>query len=279
MASLMSRSTGIAGRADQLHVHQRAASHTITASFRVAAVHDIHQRGAAGGTISPAGPVSVTCGANTAFAIAPSSCYTLANVAVDGASVGPQSGYTFTNVRANHTIAATFSIVQYVVSASAAAAARSRPLARSVSTAAPQPAFTMTPAACYGVANVVVDGVSRGALASYTFTNVQASHTIAASFAFSQYVISATAGAGGTITPSGPLTVGLRAERVVRADASRLLHDCRRRRRRRVARSGCGLHVHERAGEPHDRGVVLAAAIRDLGQCGHGGHDLPVRDP
>ena len=33
------------------------------------------------------------------------------------------------------------------------------------------------------MADVLVDGISVGAVTSYTFTNVQANHTIAASFA------------------------------------------------------------------------------------------------
>ena len=43
------------------------------------------------------------------------------------------------------------------------------------------------------------DGVSAGAVASYTFSNVTANHTIAASFAANTatYTITASAGAGG----------------------------------------------------------------------------------
>ncbi|MEW5765846.1 MAG: hypothetical protein AB1824_12815, partial [Acidobacteriota bacterium] len=40
-----------------------------------------------------------------------------------------------------------------------------------------------TPDSGFHVADVLVDGVSVGPVASYTFTNVQADHTIAASFA------------------------------------------------------------------------------------------------
>ena len=42
--------------------------------------------------------------------------------------------------------------------------------------------FTITPDSGYQVADVLVDGASVGAVTSYTFTNVQANHTIAASF-------------------------------------------------------------------------------------------------
>ena len=41
------------------------------------------------------------------------------------------------------------------------------------------------------MADVLVDGVSVGAVTSYTFTNVTANHTIAASFAINTYTITA----------------------------------------------------------------------------------------
>ena len=48
------------------------------------------------------------------------------------------------------------------------------------------------PATNYHVADVLVDGVSVGALTSYTFTNVTANHTIAASFAIDTHTITAS---------------------------------------------------------------------------------------
>jgi hypothetical protein len=42
--------------------------------------------------------------------------------------------------------------------------------------------FTISPLAGYAVANVTVDGVSQGAVSTYTFTNVTANHTLSASF-------------------------------------------------------------------------------------------------
>src|SRR5262249_1895037 len=59
----------------------------------------------AGGSISPSGAVSVTAGANQAFAITPTACFSVADVIVDGSSVGAVTSYTFNNVQANHTIA------------------------------------------------------------------------------------------------------------------------------------------------------------------------------
>ena len=66
--------------------------------------------------------------------------------------------------------------------------------------------YTITPNAWItAVANVVVDGISVGAVGTYTFTNVTASHTISATFVLNAtlYNHSNSAGANGSITPNG----------------------------------------------------------------------------
>jgi hypothetical protein len=64
--------------------------------------------------------------------------------------------------------------------------------------------FIITASTGYHVADVVVDGVSVGALASYTFSNVTSTHTLAAFFASDTFTIAvAVAGdvAGGSVSP------------------------------------------------------------------------------
>ena len=61
-----------------------------------------------GGSITPAGEVSVKEGASQTFTITASEGYAIADVLVDGQSVGAVDSYTFENVTANHTIAAVF---------------------------------------------------------------------------------------------------------------------------------------------------------------------------
>ncbi len=61
-----------------------------------------------GGSITPAGAVSVKEGASQTFAITAQEGYAIADVLVDGQSVGAVDSYTFENVTANHTIAALF---------------------------------------------------------------------------------------------------------------------------------------------------------------------------
>ena len=60
------------------------------------------------GSIGPSGNVTVNQGSDKSFTITPDTDYSIADVLVDGSSVGAVSSYTFTNVSQDHTISATF---------------------------------------------------------------------------------------------------------------------------------------------------------------------------
>ena len=61
-----------------------------------------------GGSITPNGDVSVKEGASQTFAITADNGYEIADVLVDGNSVGAVESYTFSDVKANHTISVSF---------------------------------------------------------------------------------------------------------------------------------------------------------------------------
>src|SRR5439155_863706 len=134
-------------------------------------------------------------GASQGFTITPAAHYHVADVLVDGSSVGAVTSYTFPAVAANHTIAASFTIDTYVITASAGTNGSIAPSGPVTVNFGPDQAFTITPAAHYHVADVLVDGSSVGAVTSYTFSAVAANHTIAASFTIDTYLITASAGA------------------------------------------------------------------------------------
>ena len=69
--------------------------------------------------------------------------------------------------------------------------------------------FTFTPDSGYVVADVLVNGASKGAASSYTITNVNATTAIEVHFAQSvaNYTITASAGANGAVAPTGAQTV------------------------------------------------------------------------
>src|SRR5206468_2528674 len=146
-------------------------------------------------------------GSNQGFTITPNANYHVADVLVDGVPVGAVTSYTFSNVTANHTIAASFAIDTHTITASAGANGSISPSGSVTVNYGRNQSFTITPNANYHVADVLVDGVTAGAVTTYTFSNVMANHTIAASFAINTYTITASAGANGSIAPTGVVSV------------------------------------------------------------------------
>jgi hypothetical protein len=203
------------------------ANTTVTATFanNAANTYTLTATAGTGGSISPSGAVTVSRGANKAFTITANTGYSIADVKVDGASVGAVASYSFSNVAANHTINASFAAKTYTITATAGTGGSISPSGAVTVSQAANKAFTITANAGYSIADVKVDGASVGAVASYSFSNVAANHTINASFAanntnggsfsgpFSKlrnlyaYTITAIAGAGGTISPSDAVTV------------------------------------------------------------------------
>ncbi len=74
------------------------------------------------GTISPSGSVEVIYGENKSFDVTADANYKIASIAVDGSNISIAANatshtYTFNNVSANHTIAATFALKSYAIAA------------------------------------------------------------------------------------------------------------------------------------------------------------------
>jgi sialate O-acetylesterase len=68
--------------------------------------------------------------------------------------------------------------------------------------------FSISADAGYIIEDVLVDGVSVGAVSSYSFTDVATNHTLTASFIEgSYYSIDAAAGSNGSIDPAGDLSI------------------------------------------------------------------------
>jgi len=90
------------------------ADHTLAATFALN-TYVITPTAGTGGAITPATPQTATYGSDLAFAITPETGYHITDVLVDGVSVGARSGYTFTAVTADHTLAATFARNTYTL--------------------------------------------------------------------------------------------------------------------------------------------------------------------
>ena len=164
-----------------------------------------------GGTITPPGPVTLSSGASQTFTITPNAGNKILNVIVDGVvQSGNPTSYTFSNVQSNHVITASYvpiGTVVYTITASAGSGGTIVPSGAVGVASGTSQAFTITPDTGYHVSGVTVDGASAGAVTTYTFNGVTSAHTITASFAIETHTIFALAGADGTITPSGSITV------------------------------------------------------------------------
>ncbi|RLL87082.1 InlB B-repeat-containing protein [Mesotoga sp. BH458_6_3_2_1] len=165
-----------------------------------------------GGSIDPSGSVSVEHGSSKTFTMNPSEGYSVEDVLVDGESVGPRATYTFNNVTSNHTITVSF-------------------------TTLPPDTYTATfnvsdsSGAVQG-ANVTFNGemkstdvdgeaVFAGVLAGnkdYTVSktgynnstgtvNVDSDENVNVTLTKKIYTITASAGTGGSIDPSGSVSV------------------------------------------------------------------------
>ncbi len=192
-----SAATGPAGSVDAIRVGNTWAS---TTSWQIAATTT------GNGTITPSGTTSVIDGGSQAYTIAADANNHIVDVKVDGVSQGPITSFSFTNVTANHTIDATFALDTNPITATAGAGGSIAPPGTTNVNYGSNQSYTITPNAGFVIADVKVDGVSQGAINSFTFTNVIAPHTIDATF-IATYTLTATAGPNGSIAPPGVTTV------------------------------------------------------------------------
>jgi hypothetical protein len=177
--------------------------------FAPAVTHTVTPSAGPGGTINPSTPQSVIENATTSFTVAAQTGYHLASVSGCGGSL---SGGTYTTgaVTADCTVAATFAINTYTVTPSAGAGGAINPIAPQTVNYNATTSFTVAPDTGYHLEAVSGCG---GSLSGGTYTTgaVTADCTVAATFAINTYIVTPSAGPGGTINPNAPQTVNYNA--------------------------------------------------------------------
>ena len=175
--------------------------------------HEIKATAGTGGSINPSGEVKVRHGESKTFNITPNSGYLIDQILVNSVpvTVTDPSGmsYTFTNVTNDQKIDVTFARY-YTITATAGEGGSIDPSGAVKVREHQDKSFTITPNEGYHIDDVLVDDISVGAGASYTFYDVQADHTIRATFAPTSYLLTTQANpmAGGTVSAGGTYAPG-----------------------------------------------------------------------
>ena len=160
-----------------------------------------------GGSVSPAGTTSVEYGEGLSITITPDDCYHIDSVFIDGVYSGAVTDYTFSNVTADHTLSATFGRDSYTIMATADDGGSITPAGATEVLCGGSQSYTITPDEGYYIASLTVDGEQQAAQNSWTFSDVRGDHTIAVTFGHYSYMVTATAGEGGSVTPAGTTSV------------------------------------------------------------------------
>ncbi|MBI5585757.1 MAG: fibronectin type III domain-containing protein, partial [Deltaproteobacteria bacterium] len=179
------------------------ANHAIAVTF-VANTYTltVAKTGAGSGVVTNT-PTGTSFGSGTMVSLtaAPSSSSTFTGWS--GACSGTTNPCTVT-MSANRSVTANFSLKTYTLTASAGANGSINPAGSVTVNHGESRTFTITPGTGYRVANVLVDGVSLGAVGAYTFSAITGNHTISASFAPNTYTLTVglTGTGSGTVTNS-----------------------------------------------------------------------------
>lgn len=168
----------------RLKPHAQTRWNSITINYEEVSTgdHTITVNQPIGGEITPGTTGVNNTGTASFTATAESSCYTFSHWVVDGANAGSTNPYEFTNVTEDHTITAVFNASPYTITATAGANGSISPSGTTSVNCGEDQTFTITPTSGYTVADVLVNGVSVGAVTTYTFEDVTANQTISASF-------------------------------------------------------------------------------------------------
>lgn len=145
---------------------------------------------------------SMPYGSNYSLTITPADNYQVADVVVDGESVGAVNFYEFINITDNHTVDVTFEATMFTLTATSNVAACTITPATTTVQAGSNVNYTLTVANGYHLENVIANGqevvVTNNA---FTISDVQSDYIIFANFAPNYVTVTVDQPAHATITP------------------------------------------------------------------------------
>jgi hypothetical protein len=189
------------------------AAKAVTATF-ILKTYTINASADTGGNISPSGSIPVCHDANQSFTITADTGYSIADVLVDGQSVRAVATYTFSNVTAPHTISVSLSAKNHSLSVTksgtGAGVVTSSPSGINCGSdcSVEYSADTSVTLTVSPDDKSTFTGWSGACNSKYTCTvSMDAAKSVTANFAMKTYIINATSGTGGGLSPSGSVKV------------------------------------------------------------------------
>lgn len=159
---------------------------SVITAFRITAPSSAHGSLGVPQTLVPRG-------SSTTIPVHPAQGWKLATLLdnnTDVTSSVTAAGYVITDIQSDHLLTATFAAVPtFTLTPSGGAGGSIVPAAAQTVLQGESTTFRIVPDAGYDITSVTVDGVSKGAITSCTFTNVTANHVIHATFEKSQTVL------------------------------------------------------------------------------------------
>ncbi|HEY1083781.1 MAG TPA: hypothetical protein VGE29_16080, partial [Prosthecobacter sp.] len=181
----------------------------------------------AGGSINPLGKVIASKGGSQTFIITASAGHYIQDVKVGGKSEGRVSSVTVSDIQKPTAVAATFG-KNPVVTTKQSAGGSISPVGPTTVSYNGSIFYSFSPASGYMVDKILVNGKAETGATSFLVSSVKTNTTVSAVFKLmpEQVIITASAGAGGSISPSGKVPVaegGSRSFSITPASGHRIL--------------------------------------------------------
>ncbi len=129
------------------------------------------------GMVNP-GDTLIDYGSDVRFIATPNIGYKIDSVIISGLNKGEITSYTFSNVQSDSNIRVVFKIKSYTVSASSSANGSISPKGDTLVKHGEDVTYTIVPNTGYKIDSVIVNGLNKGEITSYTFSNVQSDSNI-----------------------------------------------------------------------------------------------------
>jgi fibronectin type 3 domain-containing protein len=178
------------------------ADHSITAYFSIR-TYQVTPSYSGIGAYIPSATMTVNHGDSLHYDIVPDPYYHIDSVLVDNVNIGQSTGFTFTNITADHTIMTYFGADTFFIAINGPANGQINPSASVYARHTDSLVYTFIPDPGYHLQDVIVDGGSIGVVPSVTFDSITAGHSLNAVFVIDTFTIAASASVNGTISPSG----------------------------------------------------------------------------